>query len=61
MRWRDHESVVHQASEHNNLTLCELDKRFTNLLTVIVEEATNDPVTCIGCIGYPTWKDYPIQ
>lgn len=62
VRWLDSGGLVHQADEDCNMTLCELDKRFdTYLLHWPIVCATTERVTCVMCMGYPTWPSYPID
>lgn len=61
-RWRCGDGLVHQASKHHNQTLCEMGAtRFTTLLHLGSMTYTVDRVTCVRCMGYVTWHDYPID
>lgn len=59
VRWLDEGGVIHQASAHNNLTLCELNKQFSLLMHWVIVAPTRARVTCVACISYPTWHEYP--
>jgi hypothetical protein len=60
VRWLDENGLVHQASDTCNLTLCELDKQYPELLHFKIVEATAAHANCVGCIGYVTWPQYPV-
>lgn len=62
VRWRSEDGRVHQASRHHNRTLCEMGSTaFIASLDVPVIESTPDRVTCVECIGYVTWPEYPVD
>ena len=59
-RWRSEDGLVHQASKHHNRTLCEMGSNaFVETLHEKIIEFTYDRVTCVQCMGYVTWHQYP--
>lgn len=61
-RWRDGDGLIHQASEHHNQTLCEMGRtEFATLLHLGAMTHTVERVTCVACMGYVTWHDYPVD
>ena len=61
-RWRGQDGLVHQASRHHNQTLCEMGSaRYAELLHLGSMAFTRDHVTCVACVAYVTWHEYPTE
>jgi hypothetical protein len=63
VRWQTEDGLVHQASMHNNRTLCEMGHTpwHPDLLHLPIVVHTTDRVNCVEYMGYVTWWDYPVD